>query len=422
MREKLETLSISELKMMAKEAGIKGISLLRKSELIDVLCEYAKEMEEKEKEEESKAEESKRGIDMQELDSGVKAEGILEVMPDGFGFIRCANYLPGDDDVYVAPSQIKRFRLKTGDIICGSKRIKAATEKFAALLYLKTVNGCPLSAIDRRPNFEDLTPIFPNERIHLETSGVKNTVAMRVVDLLSPIGKGQRGMIVSPPKAGKTTLLKCINGVLKWNSGEVFIDNKKVDSIKDLKDIAYVPQAHSFSFSYTVRELSIMGRAKYLNIFSTPSKSDYDIVEKVLDEMGILHLKDRKCSELSGGQLQLVFLARALVGEPKILILDEPESHLDFKNQTKILRTIVQLAKKKNITCIFNTHYPEYALRISDKSMLIGKDDYIIGKTSEIINEKNLKKYFGINTKIIEIEDEKQKIKSVVITDNLEKE
>ena len=111
----------------------------------------------------------------------------------------------------------------------------------------------------------------------------------------------------------------------------------EVQSIKDLKDIAYVPQAHSFSFSYTVRELSIMGRAKYLNIFSTPSKSDYDIVEKVLDEMGILHLKDRKCSELSGGQLQLVFLARALVGEPKILILDEPESHLDFKNQTKIL-------------------------------------------------------------------------------------
>ena len=217
-------------------------------------------------------------------------------------------------------------------------------------------------------------------------------------------------------------LLKCINGVLKWNSGEVFIDNKKVDSIKDLKDIAYVPQAHSFSFSYTVRELSIMGRAKYLNIFSTPSKSDYDIVEKVLDEMGILHLKDRKCSELSGGQLQLVFLARALAGEPKILILDEPESHLDFKNQTKILRTIVQLAKKKNITCIFNTHYPEYALRISDKSMLIGKGDYIIGKTSEIINEENLKKYFGINTKIVEIEDEKQKIKSVVITDNLENE
>ena len=223
-------------------------------------------------------------------------------------------------------------------------------------------------------------------------------------DINLKIDSGEIFTILGQNGIGKTTLLKCINGVLKWNSGEVFIDNKKVDSMKDLKDIAYVPQAHSFSFSYTVRELSIMGRAKYLNIFSTPSKSDYDIVEKVLDEMGILHLKDRKCSELSGGQLQLVFLARALVGEPKIL------------------RTIVQLAKKKNITCIFNTHYPEYALRISDKSMLIGKDDYLIGKTSEVINEENLKKYFGINTKIVEIEDEKQKIKSVVITDNLEKE
>ena len=245
MREKLETLSISELKMMAKEAGIKGISLLRKSELIDVLCEYAKEMEEKEKEEESKAEESKRGIDMQELDSGVKAEGILEVMPDGFGFIRCANYLPGDDDVYVAPSQIKRFRLKTGDIICGSKRIKAATEKFAALLYLKTVNGCPLSAIDRRPNFEDLTPIFPNERIRLETSGVKNTVAMRVVDLLSPIGKGQRGMIVSPPKAGKTTLLKQVAKAVVENEPSmhiiILLIDERPEEVTDIKEAIEAP-------------------------------------------------------------------------------------------------------------------------------------------------------------------------------------
>ena len=245
MREKLETLSISELKMMAKEAGIKGISLLRKSELIDVLCEYAKEMEEKEKEEESKAEESKRGIDMQELDSGVKAEGILEVMPDGFGFIRCANYLPGDDDVYVAPSQIKRFRLKTGDIICGSKRIKAATEKFAALLYLKTVNGCPLSAIDRRPNFEDLTPIFPNERIHLETSGVKNTVTMRVVDLLSPIGKGQRGMIVSPPKAGKTTLLKQVAKAAVENEPSmhiiILLIDERPEEVTDIKEAIEAP-------------------------------------------------------------------------------------------------------------------------------------------------------------------------------------
>ena len=138
----------------------------------------------------------------------IEANGILEVMPDGFGFIRCENFLPGENDVYVAPSQIRRFNLKTGDIIVGNRRVKSATEKFAALLYIKTVNGYPLSATETRPNFEDLTPIFPNRRLHMETPGERNTVAMRVLDLLAPIGKGQRGMIVSPPKAGKTTLLK----------------------------------------------------------------------------------------------------------------------------------------------------------------------------------------------------------------------
>lgn len=135
--------------------------------------------------------------DMAELDSGIEANGILEVMPDGFGFIRCENFLPGENDVYVAPSQIRRFNLKTGDIIVGNRRVKAATEKFAALLYIKTVNGYPLSATETRPNFEDLTPIFPNQRLHMENPREKTSVAMRVLDLLAPIGKGQRGMIVS---------------------------------------------------------------------------------------------------------------------------------------------------------------------------------------------------------------------------------
>lgn len=141
-----------------------------------------------------------------ELDSGEEANGILEVMPDGYGFIRCANYLPGDNDIYVSPSQIRRFGLKTGDILVGNKRVRTAQEKFCALLFVKTVNGQTTDEISRRRKFEDLTPIFPNERIKLETPGCN--VSMRVMDLVCPVGKGQRGMIVSPPKAGKTTLLK----------------------------------------------------------------------------------------------------------------------------------------------------------------------------------------------------------------------
>ena len=141
-----------------------------------------------------------------ELDSGVEAIGILEVMPDGYGFIRGDNYLPGENDVYVAPSQIRRFGLKTGDILRGNKRVKTMQEKFSALLYVRTINGYTPEESAKRMDFGDMTPIFPDERIKLETPGC--SVAMRVMDLVSPVGKGQRGMIVSPPKAGKTTLLK----------------------------------------------------------------------------------------------------------------------------------------------------------------------------------------------------------------------
>ena len=146
--------------------------------------------------------------DLSNLDSGNMANGILEVMPDGYGFIRCENYLPGENDVYVSPSQIRRFNLKTGDILVGNIRIKTQNEKYSALLYVQSVNGYKPFDAAKRKNFEDLTPIFPNERISLETENAP--LSMRMVDLLSPIGKGQRGMIVSQPKTGKTTLLKQI--------------------------------------------------------------------------------------------------------------------------------------------------------------------------------------------------------------------
>lgn len=270
MREKLQTLPLAELKEIAKSQGIKGISGMKKGDLVDLLCEKDKEIEEQKKtvarparpqsQPQSNSNSSNNSNnnqpqsqrpynpapvaegpqDLPELDSGIEADGILEVMPDGFGFIRCENFLPGENDVYVAPSQIRRFNMKTGDMIKGNRRIKAATEKFAALLYVTSINGYPPSVIERRPNFEDLTPIFPNERLHMETKGKVNSTAMRVLDLLSPIGKGQRGMIVSPPKAGKTTLLKQVAQAITTNNPDmhliILLIDERPEEVTDIKE------------------------------------------------------------------------------------------------------------------------------------------------------------------------------------------
>lgn len=176
--------------------------------------------------------------DKKQLDSGEEAGGILEVLSDGYGFIRCDNYMPGDGDVYVAPSQIRRFGLKTGDIIVGNTRVKNPSDKFGALLFIKTINGLPVQEAIKRPNFEDLTPIFPNERLKLELPG--GTVAMRIMDLMSPVGKGQRGMIVSPPKAGKTTLLKDVAKSITRNNPEMYLIilliDERPEEVTDIKE------------------------------------------------------------------------------------------------------------------------------------------------------------------------------------------
>ena len=211
-REKYESLPLATLKELAKARKMKGISTLKKSDLIDAMLALDEQEEQKEAATEAKEEvkeelkEKKAETDIEQLDSGHTANGILEVMQDGFGFIRSDNYLPGENDVYVSPAQIRRFGLKTGDILTGNTRVKTQGEKFSALLYVSTINGVRPSEAMKRKNFEDLTPIFPNKRIRLEQPG--SSTAMRIMDLMSPIGKGQRGMIVSPPKAGKTTLLK----------------------------------------------------------------------------------------------------------------------------------------------------------------------------------------------------------------------
>ena len=257
MREKLETLPLAELKELAKARGIKGLSSLKKADIIDLLVEEAEKMEndkQKEKpaakkekkapekaEEESKmelSEDDKISQDKEALDSGETANGILEVMSDGYGFIRCENYLPGENDVYVAPSQIRRFNLKTGDMIIGNTRVKTQGEKFSALLYVKSINGYSPSEAQHRYNFEDMTPIFPDQRLNLE-SGNPN-IAMRIMDIVCPVGKGQRGMIVSPPKAGKTTLLKHIaKSVTKSNPDIrliILLIDERPEEVTDIKE------------------------------------------------------------------------------------------------------------------------------------------------------------------------------------------
>ena len=258
MKKKLETLSLSVLKDFAKDKKIKNISTMRKSELIDAIIAADEEEQgsateaDKSGDDETVKKEStstqlreekqeygkKTAEEVQEVQPQDMADGILEVLSEGYGFIRCENFLPGDNDVYVSPSQIRRFNLKTGDIIRGPKRMKTQSDKFSALLYLESVNGINPAIAAKRPSFESLTPIFPNERIHLEKN--TNTVAMRMVDLISPIGKGQRGMIVSQPKSGKTTLLKQIATAVTKNNPEmhlmILLIDERPEEVTDIKE------------------------------------------------------------------------------------------------------------------------------------------------------------------------------------------
>ena len=302
MREKYESLALVQLKELAKIRGIKGVSTMKKAEVVDAMLtedEKDKAREETTKPAENAAknpvekpaenaaknpvekpaektvekaesvrteshktdggrtegtrpaaegEQPARPVRVNEaydstqypveLDSGIEAEGILEVMPDGYGFIRSDNYLPGSEDVYVAPSQIRRFGLKTGDILRGNKRIKTQQEKFSALLFVRTINGYTPEESAKGTAFEDMTPIFPDERIKLETPGC--SVAMRVMDLISPVGKGQRGMIVSPPKAGKTTLLKEVaQSILRTNPHMhmlILLIDERPEEVTDIKE------------------------------------------------------------------------------------------------------------------------------------------------------------------------------------------
>ena len=246
-KEQYESLKLHDLQEIAKKRGMKGISTLRRAGLIEALLKQDEQDAQEMASQNVKV--ARRDIRpdtpilhkdefVSELDSGQLANGILEVMPDGFGFIRSANYLPGDADIYVSPSQIRRFNMKTGDIVYGNIRIKTQGEKFNALLYVQSINGYRPEEAARRFNFEDMTPIFPNERIRLEKPGA--SIAMRVMDLMCPVGKGQRGMIVSQPKAGKTPLLKEVAKSVTANNPEIhliiLLIDERPEEVTDIRE------------------------------------------------------------------------------------------------------------------------------------------------------------------------------------------
>ncbi len=231
----LNSLTLAELKELAKKNGVKNLSKLKKEELISILnTKDSNNTDDINIKKESSNENSTYKL-TNEGDEFV--EGILEVLPDGYGFLRGENYLPTPKDVYISPVQIKRFKLETGDMVKGIKRIPKEGEKFPALIYVGEVNGEHPEKALKRPHFDDLTPIYPNQRIKLET--IPSEYTMRLMDLLSPIGKGQRGMIVAPPKAGKTTILKKIANSISLNDPEtkliVLLIDERPEEVTDMK-------------------------------------------------------------------------------------------------------------------------------------------------------------------------------------------
>lgn len=280
-RAKYEAILLTDLRIMAKNRGVKKATDYKKDELVELMLELDIQDEKKKNEEaQNQAAKADNAADKKpqrdnainaiaaekntgksekideddlreraknatmkdypkELDSGVECGGILEVMQEGFGFIRCENFLPGENDVYVSNSQIRRFNLRTGDIIKGHLKIKTSEkEKFSALLYLSEVNGLDPDVAKNRFQFENMTPIFPNEKIKLEIAGAP--VSMRIMDLLCPVGKGQRGMIVSPPKAGKTTLLKSVAKSIKASNPDmhmlILLIDERPEEVTDIKE------------------------------------------------------------------------------------------------------------------------------------------------------------------------------------------
>jgi iron complex transport system ATP-binding protein len=229
---------------------------------------------------------------------------------------------------------------------------------------------------------------------------------------------GQVLAVLGPNGVGKTTLLKCMMNIQTWTGGECLLNKVQVSRIpvsQLWRTIAYVPQAKNTAFSYTSEEMILMGRSAHIGLFSQPGKKEMAMAEEIMELLGIGHLRGKLCNQMSGGELQMVLIGRALIANPQILILDEPESNLDFKNQLVVLETIRDLARNKGIACLFNTHYPSHALKISTHALILDRTEHsVYGESQAVITEQNLRRSFDVAVHIHEVAVGAERYQSVI--------
>lgn len=237
-------------------------------------------------------------------------------------------------------------------------------------------------------------------------------------DINFSVNEGEILAVLGPNGVGKTTLLRCITSLLKWHSGRTIIDDVPMNgknSNRIWEKVSYVPQSSYAKFSYSVIDMVLLGRSSHLKVYSTPSKKDYDISMRAMEQVGIAHLGGKKCNEISGGEYQLVLIARALAAQPQLLILDEPESHLDFRNQILVLSMLEKVVRDSKLSCIINTHYPEHAMRLADKALLLGRGrKYLFGRAKDIITTENLSDFFGVKVKMLPFEYGGRTLSSII--------
>lgn len=239
-----------------------------------------------------------------------------------------------------------------------------------------------------------------------------------LTDINIKLEEGHILSVLGPNGIGKTTLLKCMIGLMPWSRGRSLLTGKDIRTLKSKEIwnmISYIPQTHGFSFSYTGLEMVMLGRSSHLGLFSQPGHREIEMAEAMMEKVEITRLADKDCNRMSGGELQMVLIARALINEPKLIILDEPETGLDFHNQILVLNMVEKLAHEENIGAIMNTHYPTNAMSIADEALMMNrKGDRFYGPTGDILNESNISKSFDVNVVVDEIMYQNRTIRSVV--------